>query len=233
VRSDLKWFGSVLGEVRDLDVLQKYLEASRRSGLADTEGTTVLLSRLGAQRETAGQALAQALTSERYLMLLDKLDAAATNPPVLGHGRAGGRRIDPAGPAARYLPQLVRKEWKKLQASIRRSDTDPTDHNLHRVRIRAKQIRYASELAEPIVGRQARRTAKTAKQVQNLIGGHQDAVVADHWLRAQLDGGTAWAHFASGQLSADQIRRKRRVRRQWPKARKQLRRPKVKRWIRS
>jgi CHAD domain-containing protein len=233
VRSDLKWFGSVLGEVRDLDVLQKYLETSRRSGLADTEGTTVLLSRLGGQRETAGRALAQALTSERYLMLLDKLDAAAINPPVLGHGTAGGRRIDPAGPAAHDLPRLVRKEWKKLQASIRRSDADPTDHNLHQVRIRAKQIRYASELVEPIVGRQARRTAKTAKRVQNLIGGHQDAVVADDWLHAQLDGGTARAHFASGQLSADQMRRKRGVRRQWPRARKQLRRPKVRTWIRS
>jgi CHAD domain-containing protein len=232
VRGDLKWLGSVLGEVRDLDVLQKYLETSRRSGLADTEGTTVLLSRLGGQRETAGRALAQALTSERYLMLLDKLDAAAINPPVLGHGTAGGRRIDPAGPAAHDLPRLVRKEWKKLQASIRRSDADPTDHNLHRVRIRAKQIRYASELAEPVVGRYARRTAKMAKGVQNLIGEHQDAVVADDWLRAQLDGGTARAHFASGQLSADQAHRKRRARRQWPKARKQLQKPEVRRWIR-
>jgi CHAD domain-containing protein len=233
VRGDLKWLGSVLGEVRDLDVLQKYLEASRRSGLADAEGTAVLLSRLGRQREAASQALVQALASDRYLTLLDKLDAATTNPPFLAHAKARGRRIDPDRPAARYLPVLVRKEWKKLQASIRRSDADPTDHNLHRVRIRAKQIRYAAELAEPVVGRHARRTANTAKRVQTLIGGHQDAVVADDWLRAQLDGGTALAHFASGQLSVDQARRKRRARRQWPRARKELRQPKVRTWIRS
>jgi CHAD domain-containing protein len=191
----------------------------------------VLLSRLARQRGSASQALVQALASDRYLTLLDKLDAAATNPPFLGQAKTRGRRIDPNRPAAQYLPVLVRREWKKLQTSIRRTDTDPSDHNLHRVRIRAKQIRYASELAEPIVGRHARRTARTAKRVQSLIGGHQDAVVADDWLRAQLDGGTARAHFASGQLSADQTRRKRRARRQWPKARKQMQQPEIRRWM--
>jgi CHAD domain-containing protein len=231
VRGDLKWLGSVLGEIRDLDVLQRYLECSRRSGVADDDGTAVLLARLSRQREVGSSALTRALNSERYITLLDKLDGAMANPPFFGHARARGKRIDSDAPAARFLPALVRKDWKKLEESVRRSDDDPSDRRLHQVRIRAKQVRYASELAEPLIGKPARLTAKSAEHVQGLIGGHQDAVVADRWLRHQLEGGTALAHFASGQLSADQARRKDRARGRWPKARKQLRQPKVRAWI--
>jgi CHAD domain-containing protein len=231
VREDLKWLGSALGEVRDPDVLQKYLEASRRSGRADGEGTAVLSGRLRRQREIASQALAEVLDSDRYFTLLDKLDVAAATPPVLVDGTARRRGISADGPAAKALPALVRKEWKKLEKSIRRSDHDPSDHRLHQVRINAKQIRYASELAQPIIGKPARRMAKAAESVQELLGTHQDAVVADGWLRHQLEGGTPLAHFAAGQLAADQMGRKHRARHRWPKVEKQIRQPKVRAWI--
>jgi len=50
------------------------------------------------------------------------------------------------------------------------------------VRIRAKRCRYAAELAIPVFGRPARNFAAAMTHVQDLLGEHQDSVVADGWL---------------------------------------------------
>ena len=51
------------------------------------------------------------------------------------------------------------------------------------MRIRAKRCRYAAELAEPGDRQAARATSPTAlTRVQDVLGEHQDAVVADGWL---------------------------------------------------
>jgi CHAD domain-containing protein len=231
LRGDLKWLGAALGELRDIDVLTQYVEDARRSELADNEGAAVLLTRLHAQRTTAGTALATVLDSERYLTLLDKLDAATTRPPFLGRTGGGHHTRGPGGLARKHLPAFTGKAWKKLDASVRKSQRDPTDRSLHHVRIGAKQVRYAAELAEPVIGPPARRTAKAAQRVQELLGTHQDAVVTDRWLRDQIGGGGARADFAAGQLSADQMHRRNRARDRWPKVRRDLRRAKLRRWM--
>ena len=41
----------------------------------------------------------------------------------------------------------------------------------------ARRARYASEVARDVVGRPARRSAKRARRVQEVLGDHQDAVV--------------------------------------------------------
>jgi CHAD domain-containing protein len=230
VRDDLKWLGAALGALRDCDVLREYVEASRWSGSADAEGAAILLSTLDRQRGSASQDLAEVLESDRYIRLLDKLDAAATRPPLFTPSPHRRHAPTPDGPATQYLPLLIRKAQKNLEKSIKRSDRDPADHQLHRVRIQAKQVRYAAELAEPVAGKAARRTAKAAEHVQELLGGHQDAVVAEQWLRRQVGGGSSLADFACGQLSADQMRRRQQARRHWPTARRRLRRKKTWRW---
>jgi len=58
----------------------------------------------------------------------------------------------------------------------------PSDASLHQVRIRAKRCRYASELAIPVFGRPAREFATAMTRVQDVLGEHQDSVVADEWL---------------------------------------------------
>jgi non-ribosomal peptide synthetase component E (peptide arylation enzyme) len=52
------------------------------------------------------------------------------------------------------------------------------------VRIRAKRARYAAELAEAVVGKPATRFVRRARKLQDVIGEHQDAVVAEERLRA-------------------------------------------------
>ena len=59
----------------------------------------------------------------------------------------------------------------------------PSDAALHEVRIRAKRCRYAAELVEPGDRPAARATSRArCARVQDVLGEHQDAVVADAWL---------------------------------------------------
>ena len=55
---------------------------------------------------------------------------------------------------------------------------------LHDARKAAKRHRYAVELAQPILGADAERTIEERQALQDVLGAHQDAVVALAFLRA-------------------------------------------------
>ena len=53
----------------------------------------------------------------------------------------------------------------------------------HEARKASKRLRYAAEAATPVLGAPAKRLVKQVKHVQELLGDHQDAVVARPVLR--------------------------------------------------
>ncbi len=57
------------------------------------------------------------------------------------------------------------------------------DRQLHKLRIHGKRARYAAELAQRSRGAQAARFIKASKELQDVLGEHQDAVVALGQLR--------------------------------------------------
>ena len=187
---------------------------------------------LDKQRDLAVSQLAKVLTSDRYLQLLDKLHAAADSPPFRGSEglKPSTRRISQRR-AAKVLPRLVRRPWRKLRREARRIGRNPTDLQLHRLRIRAKQLRYAAETAEPAVGTSARRTAKAAADLQTLLGLHHDAVVAEQRFRQLADHGSPLMAFAAGQLASEQRRVERQVRRHWLAAEKKVTSKRHHRWL--
>jgi CHAD domain-containing protein len=67
---------------------------------------------------------------------------------------------------------------KKLRRAVGALADDPPDEALHDLRKRGKRARYAAELA----GRSS--VVKRAKELQDVLGEHQDAVVAEERLRA-------------------------------------------------
>jgi CHAD domain-containing protein len=167
LRSELGWLGAALGPVRDLDVLLARLRAEAAVlGAPDADAATVVLRALARERSTARRRLSRALGHERYDALLDRLDAAGT-APVAAEG-AGGATPE----------QLWRREHARLRKVVARLGTDPDDAELHAVRIRVKRARYAGELA----GIDA--YVRVAKRLQDVLGDHQDAVVAEGRLRA-------------------------------------------------
>jgi CHAD domain-containing protein len=110
----------------------------------------------------------------RYAVLLDDLVAAAAAPALLP---GADRR------AAEVTPPLVAKPWKRLRKEVRGAGDDPPDGALHQIRIRAKRARYAAEAVEPVFGKPAKAFAAAIADLQGVLGDHQDAVVAEAWLR--------------------------------------------------
>jgi CHAD domain-containing protein len=217
VRKDLKWLGSALGDVRDVDVLTGLLEASPAE----------LQARLSRDREAAVQRLVSALTSDRYLKLLDRLHAASQNPPG-----ATGDQIFASDRGRERLTHLVNHEWRTVRRRVQKAGSDPSDRQLHRIRIGAKGLRYTAEMAAPVIGEKGLRVARAAEDLQTVLGEQHDAVAAEHWLQAQVcdrsrESGheiSAPSAFAAGRLAADEQRTRRKVRRRWSRSWKALRR---------
>jgi CHAD domain-containing protein len=234
-RSELKWLGSVLGRVRDLDVLAERLEADAAATPLEARGREQLLSGLTVERRKQSNQLADVLGSKRYIDLLDRLHAGAGSPPfhVTEHEKKPDRsRLEPDAPARRAVPELVRPHWKRLRKKVRRAGPRPTDAELHRIRIGSKQLRYATESAEPVIGKTARRTAHRAEDLQVTLGEQHDSVGAVEWLeRAAIDG-TPATSFAAGVIAADARRQQAELRSQWEHEWDALRSKHVTHWLR-
>jgi CHAD domain-containing protein len=136
------------------------------------------------------------------------------------------------------LPAMIRPTWRSLRRSVRSAGPHPHDAQLHRIRIRAKQLRYASEAASPVIGKAARRSAAAAEELQAVLGDFQDAVSAETWLRREAlcdttgAGEATGAGFAAGVLVGHQQHRQQELRHRWPPAWKALARKKRRRWLR-
>src|SRR5207249_8923743 len=87
-------------------------------------------------------------------------------------------------PAKDVLPKLAGGPWRRLRSAVRQLPENPTDPELHRIRILAKRARYAAEAVAPIVGADATAFARAAAKLQTVLGEHQDSVTAQAWLRA-------------------------------------------------
>ena len=161
---ELRWLGEKLGAVRDLDVLIDRLGAEARSFEAsDGADARALLRTLERRRTRARTALLKALSSARYFDLLDRF------PLEIGS-------LAPSGDDA-TLTDVARGELKKLRTRVRKTARDAPDTALHSLRKRGKRVRYAYELAGD------GSVVKRAKKFQDVLGEHQDSVVAETTLR--------------------------------------------------
>ena len=196
LRDELRWLGEVLGAVRDTDVLIERIDAKILRLLeVDRAPAKALVDQLRDDRDRAREQLLRALRSERYDTLLDRLVVAARRPRLL-------LRVEEIDDAE-LLRGLVRRPWNRLRDTVRALPPEPSDQQLHQVRILAKRTRYAAEAVEPAVGKRARALARALAIVQDELGEHQDAVVAGEWLRrAAARSNDASEGFAAGLLAA-------------------------------
>jgi CHAD domain-containing protein len=191
LRDELKWIAAELGGARDAEVLRMRL----LDELAD-EPDDLVLGPIAARIEVelrsdhrkAHDELIEALDTDRYLTLLDRLDEVVTAPPF-------SEAAD--GPADAVLTQLVRKAYRRMARFVA---SGPPEDELHRdewyheIRKEAKRLRYAAESVAPAFGDHATAMAEAAEDVQEVLGEHQDSVVARQALR-----GLAVRMFAGGE----------------------------------
>ena len=93
---------------------------------------------------------------------------------------------------------------KRHRAYLAAAEPDHADRALHEVRKAAKRLRYSAETAVPVLGAGAEGLSVRAKAVQQVLGEHQDTVVArqvlrDLGVRAHLAGENG---FTFGRLHA-------------------------------
>lgn len=184
-RAEIGWVARALGEVRDLDV--------QRARLAEWQSTPVPggaealepLARLIEARRTAARQLALAvLDSKRYEELVRAFGEVLRVGPLAGF--AGSRK-----PVLAVAPEIVRKRYKRLRKRAAAAKRDAAAEQFHRARIEAKKLRYALEFVGPLYGKRAETFIAKVTALQDVLGEHHDAVVAQQALAefAQKHGG--------------------------------------------
>lgn len=192
---ELKWFAALLGDVRDCQV-----QGRRFAAALDAMPEEVILgpvrsrirNELRAIELPARTRLSEAMDSQRYRRLLAALRRWRGEPPV-------DQRI-PAKALRTRARRAQRKADRRLAAALDAGD----DVMLHKARKAAKRARYAAELCKPL-DKRAKRTIKHYKQIQSVLGDHQDTVVATEALRQMaLTAGTTVGEngFSYGMLYA-------------------------------
>jgi CHAD domain-containing protein len=181
LREELRWLGEVLGAARDSEVVRDRL----RTEAAELPAELVLgpveqriVETFATRYRRAHDEALEVMDGARYFALLDALDALITTPPL------GPKAPEPA--AEIYRARLS-KTWKRTKRLVREArsqeDAEAREHQLHEVRKSAKRARYAAEAARRILGDEAHAYGKAMKAVQEVLGEHQDSVVARGELR--------------------------------------------------
>ena len=205
--SELKWLGGLIGELRDADVLRRRIQG-RVAQIPESSrtGADRVLRALDARRRRARRTLIAGMIDERYTRLVESLLRASRTP-----------RFEPARSSRRVSAALVFLEdpVHKLRRHVDRLSARPSDPALHDIRIRAKRVRYAAEAIAPGIGKRASAIAVAAAGLQDVLGEHQDAVVAGQWLQSRMPKADESEAAVLGRLMRAERGAARRARSQW------------------
>jgi CHAD domain-containing protein len=200
LRSELKWLAASVGAARDNEVMR-----ARLLDLIGAEPPDLLLGPVSRQIEEHFEAVARnarakglaALKSARYFRLLDSLDAFLTEPPLTKSARKD---------APQAVGRLVSKERKRLKKHVLALDEDSAspaiDVSLHEIRKSAKRLRYAAEASSAVFGKPATALARTAEEIQEILGDQHDSVVTRDTLRELAVNHRGKSVFTYGRLHA-------------------------------
>jgi CHAD domain-containing protein len=211
LRDELRWLGRQLGPARDLDVLIARL----RTEVAELDGPDAvpagkIVMQLEEERKAAQADLLATLESPRYAQLLATLEETVSAPPVAASDLS--------------LTKVARREFRKLDRQVKALGVAPSNDALHRTRIQAKRLRYATELSSQLLGKDGRALVDAAKAFQDVVGAHQDAVVAEERIRNAVRRARGIASgLAAGRLIERERTRRADARAALPKAWKRLR----------
>lgn len=182
LRSELGWLGDVLGRVRDAEVLEQRYDALLETVPAEEQLGPVRADLVGAVRQSrlaAETELADALDSDRYAAIVDRLHEFARRPPYRpGRDGTDGKLL------RRCVARDIRRTRRRL-AEARATAPSERDARYHEVRKAAKRVRYAAETLGPVAPKQAGKLQRRFKEVQGILGDRNDAVVSRRILLAE------------------------------------------------
>jgi CHAD domain-containing protein len=218
LRAELAWLGGALGPLRDDDVM---LERLREDAAALPEEDVAALAKITAlvekERESARENALAALADDRYIALLDTIETTSRELPLLG---------EPP-----QLQALAAKDLRRLEKRLGGLDDESTDEELHAARIKGKRARYAAELVAPARGKRTQVLIDRLKELQDVLGDHNDGVIAQRRLR-ELAAKTRAprAAFTAGRIAERRQALAEESRLNLPRARKRLAQAARKAW---
>lgn len=176
VLDELRQLAGVLGVARDAEVLAERYTAALDALPAELVRGPVrerLLDGAGRRYRSGLRRSLNAMRSQRYFRLLDALEGLVAAEP-----QAAEPGEEPAPTTIGSAYKRVRKAAKRADAAA--GDTD-RDEALHRIRKGAKRLRYTAAATG------AGKVSERAKEIQSLLGDHQDSVVSRTHLLQEAD----------------------------------------------
>ena len=175
IEDAVRWLGKILGDARDLDVLETELVAPAIEATGEAEHLAPLMNRLKARKIDAYKAVGEALTSVRYRHFLIDLCALAHA------GNLGKSRDDQAldQPLVELASGALSRARRKL---LKRGDgfESLTKIQRHDVRIALKRLRYALDFFGNIFNDAAKKKFfKKLTRLQDDLGHMNDVAVAE------------------------------------------------------
>lgn len=184
LNDELVWFAGLLGAVRDLEVLEERLLADLAELPAELVVGPVaaqIQTELATRKSAAWDAVIEALDTGRCRSLLAELHLWRADPPLTEAAQAPGNK------AKSYVKRANKKLTKRLNRAIdaQLAGVPEADVLLHSARKAGKRARYAAELATPVLGAKAEKVISGRKELQDVLGEHQDSIVAAAFLRSE------------------------------------------------
>ena len=218
-REELAWVARALGEVRDLDVQLERMPGWRTGfGPGHAHALDNLEALLQQHRKVARRHMLAALDSARYETLLRDLGEAL---------RGDAREFAPgAVPILAVAPEIIERRYRRLRKRGDAIGPGSPASDYHLLRIQAKKLRYALEFVGPIYGKPARKFVARLTELQDLLGLHQDADVAQETL--YLTGNEAGQRLgpetlmAMGAIAERYRRQAKKLRKKFPPVYRQL-----------
>ncbi|GAA4678462.1 CYTH and CHAD domain-containing protein [Gordonia humi] len=173
IADELKLLGEVLGDARDLEVALETNELMLAREHAPGDLVGVLIEGERIRHERALKSMRFALSTERYLALLDDLDHLVDAPTPGPDADSPAREVAAEAIAASY------RRLKKAQRNLRDYDAWSPDwvEQLHTIRKRAKATRYTAESADSLRRSSFAEIGAFAKAVQTQLGVFNDTAV--------------------------------------------------------
>jgi len=182
LEDELVWWAGLLGAVRDLDILAKELTAQISElppelVLGPVEST--ISTEIATARKAAMDVVREAMDSERYRKLVALVQAWRSDPPFTAAADV------PADKVKGYVKRAEKKVRKRLAAAVaaREAGEEGADELFHTARKAGKRHRYAVEAAVPLWGAKAEKIVAARKDLQDVLGHHQDRAVSADFLR--------------------------------------------------
>jgi inorganic triphosphatase YgiF len=204
IGDELRALQRKLGMAREWDVLVEETIASMPRRLRKQRSSEKLIQIAQTKRVEGYECAHAALRNPHYTDLLLRLASWIESQFGFGAPPTRERRWKPnvlVGPAPRFASEVMRAyhaKVRKLGKKIRKLDTV----ELHRLRIRVKKLRYATEFFGSIwPSRRTKRYLAVLKDLQQVLGALHDATVAEKLVAHLKTAGGGDAKFATAPVN--------------------------------